>query len=325
MFDISYIIVSWNAKEFLRKCLNSIYNTTKKAKFEVVVVDNASSDGSPEMVKKVFPQVNLICTGANLGFAKANNIGIQSSQGRYACLVNSDILVLDNCVDTILSYMDSNPTIGMLGPKILNPDLTLQRSYKDFPTVWNSFSRSFAIDTLFSKSRFPRSAFSNYITEDTIVNVDVLIGAFWFIRRSALKDVGLLDENFFMYSEDKDWCKRFKQKGWGVIYFPKAKIIHYGGRSSKNSPVRFYIELQRSSLQYWKKHFGIIGQGYYFVMTVLYEINRIIGYSIFYIALPSHRSHYKYKLNRSIKCLHWLIISTMGKFGITKNISHLKE
>ena len=170
MVDISIIIVSWNTKILLQTCLQSVYDTIRHITFEVIVVDNDSSDGSVEMVTKEFPQVKLICNKKNLGFAKANNIGIKVSQGNYICLVNSDVVVLNNCIETMFSYIDSHPTIGISGPKVLNPDKTLQRSFKRFPTIWNALCRASALDTLFPKSKSFASAQMTYFSGDTRAN-----------------------------------------------------------------------------------------------------------------------------------------------------------
>src|SRR5271157_5076339 len=146
MIDISIIIVSWNAKEYLDECLNSIYENPSKCTLETIVVDNASTDGAPDLVKEKYPQVRLIRNTENLGFAKANNIGIKESMGEYVCLINSDAVVLENCLDLMCNYMNEHPEIGVLGPKVLNSDGSLQPSCREFPTFWKNLCRAFALD-----------------------------------------------------------------------------------------------------------------------------------------------------------------------------------
>ena len=306
--DLSIIIISWNAKEFLKQCLQSIYETVNTSvAYEIIVVDNDSSDNSPDMVKKEFPYVKLICNGDNLGFAKANNIGIKQSSGRYLCIINSDVKLQKYCLYRMMVYMDHNPEIGMLGPKVLNPDQTLQYNYKKFPTYWNTLCRSLALDTLFPKSRLFGSRLYSLIAIDSPCSLDVLVGCFWMVRRKALGEVGLLDEQFFMYGEDIDLCKRFVTAGWEVVYFPDADAIHYGGSSSSNAPIKFYIEMKRSSFLYWKKYHGIIGKIYIYFTFLLSDTVRIIRGLIMYIIKPSERKKFKYKVKRSIASMCWLL------------------
>jgi len=307
MFDVSIIIVSWNTKKYLNKCLQSIYKTIHNLKFEVIVVDNDSDDSSPEMVKKDFPQVNLICAGSNLGFAKANNIGIKKSKGRYIVIMNSDVEILNNCLEIMYTYIDKHPSIGILGPKILNPDKTLQRSFKKFPTLWNNLCRACYLDKIFPHSKLFEGALITFFSIYIISNVDVLIGAFWLIRRESLDCVGLLDENFFMYSEDIDWCKRFKNVGWDVVYFPDAEIIHYGGGSSANAPIKFYIEYQRANLQYWKKHHHKFSQIGFYLIMILHNLFRLVGYIIIYMLIPSKREKTIYKIKIFSNGIYWLL------------------
>lgn len=215
MMDLSFIVVSWNAKEILSKCLQSLTRETSHLYSEIIVVDNASTDGSPELVREQFPHVKLICNDANLGFAKANNIGIKQSTGRYLFLVNSDVIILEGCIDSMCTYMDQHLGIGVLGPKILSPDGMVQRSTMEFPTLWNCFCRALALDSIFRSSKLFGGQLMTYWSHDTIRNVEVINGCLWMVRREALRKVGLLDEDFFFCGEDIDWCKRFVDAGWG--------------------------------------------------------------------------------------------------------------
>src|SRR5208337_5435775 len=178
------------------------------------------SDGSPEAVEAQFPHVQLIRSGGNLGFAKANSLGVSHSRGRYLAFVNSDVKVLKNCLTLLVDYSDKTPGAGMVGPRIIGGDGKLQRSCRGFPSVWNMFCRALALDCLFPKNK----AFTGYKLyhwpQDSPRPVDILTGCFWLVRREALTRVGLLDEGFFMYGEDKDWCKRFWAQGWQVVFVP---------------------------------------------------------------------------------------------------------
>lgn len=299
MLDLSIIIISWNAKTYLLECLRSLKSEINPHRAEIIVVDNASTDGSVEAVQKEFANVKIIANSANLGFAKANNIGIEHSGGRYICLVNSDVQVLRGCLELMLSYMDHHPEVGLLGPKVLNPDYTLQRSCWKFPTLWNSLSRALGLDTLFPSL--------NFFPHDTTGVVEVLSGCFLMTRREALDQVGPLDDNFFMYAEDIDWCKRFYDANWQSIYLPAATIIHFGGGSSSQAPVKFYIEQQRANLQYWKKHHHRLARTGFFAISLFYQITRTLRAVALYGLQPSNRRETTIKLKRSLSCAGWLL------------------
>jgi len=280
--DVSVIVVSWNAKENLRDCLNSLMDSTVEYAQEIIAVDNGSRDGSPEMIEKEFPHVKLIKNRNNLGFARANNIGIQASKGRYVCLVNSDVIVLEDCIKNLMSFMDEHPTTGMVGPRILNPDRTLQPSCRHFPTIWNNLCQALTLNHLFPKSRFFSAPFMNYWNHDSVRSIDALSGCFWMVRRKSLNKVGLLDEDFFIYGEDIDWCTRFHQAGWDIVFYPMDKAIHIGGASSNNAPIKFYLEMQKAGLQYWIKHHGRIGEAGYTVVILLHNTLRVIARALQY-------------------------------------------
>lgn len=258
--DVSVIVVSWNAQGYLRECLESLTETKLLHTLEVIVVDNASSDGSPEMVASEFPRVRLIKNDKNLGFAKANNIGIRESTGRYVSLVNSDINVLPNCLDLLVKHLDEHPSVGLAGPRILNADRTLQSSCRKFPSLWNNFCEASGLFRIFPRVSFFSTEHMLYFPHDRVMDVDVLVGCFWMIRREALEKVGLLDEDFFIYSEDLDWCRRCWYAGWRVNLFPEAHAIHYRAASSANDPARFAIEQQRATLHYWDKYHSWAGR-----------------------------------------------------------------
>jgi hypothetical protein len=258
--DISVVIVSWNAKHFLEECLRALADSPTSRSTEIIVVDNASTDGSPEMVEAIFPQVRLIKSDQNLGFAKANNIGICESTGRYVSLINSDVKVLGNCLDPLADYLDQHPDVGNVGPRVLDPDMTQQPTCRSFPTLWNNFCEASALATVFRGSRLFSGEHMCFFPHDRELDVDVLVGCFWMVRKEAFEEVGLLDEDFFIYAEDVDWCRRCWNAGWRVVFFPGASAIHYRAGSSANDPARFAAEQNRAVLHYWEKHHGPIAQ-----------------------------------------------------------------
>jgi GT2 family glycosyltransferase len=254
--DISVIIVSWNAKGYLEECLQSLHEAPPWRSMEIIVVDNASTDGSPEMVEAKFPQVKLIRSGENFGFAKANNLAIRESSGKYISLVNSDVKVLPGCLDALANYLDQNPKVGNVGPRVLNPDLTMQVTCRRFPGLWNNLCRATGLASAFRDHQLLSGEQMFFFPHDRLMEVDVLGGCFWMVRRETLDHVGLLDEDFFMYGEDLDWCRRCWKAGWKVVFIPTGVAIHYGGRSSASQPARFAVAQQSSVFRYWKKHHG---------------------------------------------------------------------
>lgn len=288
------------------QCLDSLTADACRYPMEIIVVDNASADGSPEAVESRYPRVRLIRSGANVGFAKANNLGIAASRGRYLCLVNSDVKVLKDCITRLVDYCEQNPAAGMVGPRVIGGDGKLQRSCRGFPTLWNMLCRALAFDTAFPNSKWFTGYSLSHWAHDAERPVDILSGCFWLIRKDALARVGLLDENFFMYGEDMDWCRRFRDNGSRVVYLPSAEAIHYGGGSSANAPLRFYIERQRADLQYWRKHHSAIAVGCFFVISCLHLVLRAIGYTLALGIRRGQRQAYRHKIGRSLACLKWM-------------------
>jgi GT2 family glycosyltransferase len=303
---ISVVIVSWNAKPFLLECLASVERQSRPDNLEVIVVDNASSDGSPDAVRDHFPGVKLICNGGNDGFAKGNNIGIRASSGDYLFLVNSDVVVSEGCFDTLTRYMDSHPEIGMLGPKIVGSDGKVQRSTMGFPSLWNTLCRALALDSVFPRSRLFGGHLMTFSNHDVTRPVDVINGCFWVLRRSAMEQVGLLDEQFFMYGEDVDWCRRFNKRGWKVVFCAEAEALHYGGASSANAPVRFDIEMQKANYQYWAKHHSSLAAATFLLISLLHHTLRIAGEIVAY-PLRRSRSTSTYKIKRGFASIKWIV------------------
>lgn len=294
MPDVSIIIVSWNAREYLIGCLMSIYEEELE-RAEIIVVDNGSTDGSPETVEELFPEVKLIRSGENLGFAKANNIGIMASNGRYVCLVNSDVVVLGGCLGALRRQMDSDPTAGIVCPRILNPDMTLQPTLRRFPSLKGALLSSIGLDA------------RNFLPHDSPSEAEAVSGCFMFVRKEAIDQAGLLDERFFFYAEDKDWCRRIRDRGWRIKFVPEAKAVHYGGSSSSSAPIKFYVELHKANLKYWRKHHGRFKAAVYLVIVVFHQALRVGSAAVLFAFFPSRRKTAGYKAKRSAACLRWLL------------------
>ena len=293
MVDLSIVIISWNAKKHLEKCLESIKNSNYKCDLEIVVFDNGSKDGSQGMVESMYPDVKLIKSPDNLGFAKANNIAIKETKGRLICLLNSDVEIGKYCFDQLIDIIEDNKKIGIIGPKVLNSDGSLQFSYRDFPNYRNTLLRAFGLHKPCIISNMRNIELNGYF------NVDVLSGCFWIVRKKAFYQIGGLDEQFYIYGEDLDLCKRMWDYGWYVRYVPSVKIVHHGGASSSNAPIKFYIEQQKTSIQYWKKHKTKNELYVYISIIIIHHFLRIIAFSITSIIRCNLNDSERYKIKRS--------------------------
>jgi hypothetical protein len=234
--DLSIILVNWNTKSMLQACLGSLLDASFAIQIEVFVVDNASSDGSPDMVTGLFPKVTLITNADNLGFAAANNQAARLATGSYLLFLNPDTLVPKNSLHKMMAYADTHPECGILGPRLLNPDHSLQRScWPNYPGLGMAFSDALY---LWKVKWLPPTITNEYRPSQLhdVQNVAHLLGACLLVRREAWQDAGPFDETYFMYMEETSLCYRASQKGWMVVYFPDAEIIHYGQRSSRQIP-----------------------------------------------------------------------------------------
>jgi GT2 family glycosyltransferase len=304
--DISIVIVTWNGKHFAQECLASLRGLRTPLTLETIVVDNASTDGTPEAIRKEFPEVRLLCNSENLGFAKANNIGIKACFGRYIALINSDVVVPQGCLERMVTFLDQNPGIGLLGPKMITPTGGIGQSVNRLPTLWNYFCCAAGLHRIAPESKwlggFEMPSYPHDKTED----VEVLTGWFWMSPRRAVEEVGGLDERFFMYGEDIDWSYRFRKAGWRVVFYADAEALHYGGASSGRAPIRFYIEMVRANLQYFDKHHGRIGHYGFLMATAIRDTLRICANCILYCIRPGKRDDYAFKMKRSLACLRWV-------------------
>jgi GT2 family glycosyltransferase len=305
--DLSIIIVSWNTKKYMEEVLTSLSTIDGNLSAEIIVVDNASADGTPDMIRAQFPNVKLIETGANLGFAKGNNVGITVATGSYICLINSDVNVPSDCLKKMHAHMQQDPSIGLLGPGMMRPDGKVYRSGMRFPTLWNLFVRALFLDSLFKGA----GIFGGYLMKDfrfdQTRDIDVLNGWLWMARREALEQVGPLDGRFFMYAEDVDWCKRFHLAGWRVVFFSEASAIHYGGASAASARSRFNVEMQRANLQYWKKYHGRFSLFLYLMISCLSYGIRAVGWSLVYLTKRSSRYRANLEVKQYLKCLRWAL------------------
>lgn len=254
---LSIIIVNYNSKELLKNCVDSIYAQSMNIPFDVWIVDNNSSDDSLKAVETNYPQVNIIKNKENLGFAYANNQAILKTRADYILLLNPDTVVTDNALEKMVKFMKNNPDVGIAGCRILNEDGSLQLACRrSIPTPKVAFFRLTGLSKLFPKSKTMAQYNLTYLDPDETHEVDAVSGSFLMIRKSVIDDIGMLDERFFMYGEELDWCLRAKQNGWKVIYYPRAQITHYKGQCSKSNSRKAAFEFYRSMYLFHKKHFA---------------------------------------------------------------------
>ncbi len=260
MVEVSVIIVSWNTKEILRECLESVYRETNDIELEVILIDNASTDGSAEMVQQEFPQVVLICNSKNRGFAAANNQGIEVAKGRFVLLLNPDTVVLDRAIQKTIAFADEHPRAGAVGIRNTHANGDLQKNCFRYASVLNLLISTFGLHRLFSRSKFfgrERMLWWDYADSR---KVDVVAGCYMLVRKEVIDQIGGLDETYFMYGEEMDWCWRMQNAGWEVWFYCGATIIHYGGMSSAQNPAEMQCEAQRSLLYFIQKRQGKLGR-----------------------------------------------------------------
>ncbi len=253
--DLSVIIVSWNVKALLKECLRSIDENRGTLNLEVIVVDSASSDGSPDMVSEDFPWVRLIASDANLGYPRGNNVGITASRGRHVVILNPDTVVLRNALTSMVDYLDGHIDVGVLGPQLLNADGSIQSSRRRFPSLLTGIFESTWLESL-APDILLRRYYGLDLADDQVSDVDWVTGACLMVPRRIIDHVGLFDDGYFMYSEELDWCRRINDAGWRVVYLPEAQVIHLVGKSSEQAVTARHVNFQQAKLRYFRKHHG---------------------------------------------------------------------
>ena len=254
---LSIIIVNYNAEKLLKNCIESIYNETREITFDIWVVDNNSSDNSVAMINENFPEVNLLQNADNVGFARANNMAIVKAKTDYVLLLNPDTIICNQAIEKVLGYMDPKPEVGITGCKVLNEDGSIQLACRrSIPTPKVAFFRLTGMSKLFPNSKLMAKYNLTYLDASESHEVEAVSGAFLMIRSNVIDNIGCLDDRFFMYGEELDWCLRTKKAGWAVMYYPYAQIIHYKGECSKSNSRKAAFEFYRSMYLFHKKHFA---------------------------------------------------------------------
>ncbi|MFO7919100.1 MAG: glycosyltransferase family 2 protein [Anaerolineae bacterium] len=296
--DLEIVIVSWNVVKLLEDCLNSIYGAPGARldaegilhlgsyTAKVHVVDNASSDGSPKMVRDRFPAVDLVASSENLGFTRGNNLALRRCQARYVLLLNPDTRIVADALTKMLDYMEDHPDVGVLGPQLRYGDGSPQSSRRRFPTFMTALMESTLLQQWFPENRWAQRYYVQDVPGEEVQDVDWVTGACMLVRREVVRAVGPLDEAFFMYSEELDWCRRIVDAGWRVVYFPRAVVVHYEGRSSDQVVAERHIHFQRSKVLYFRKHHSRVMAetlrlfilGTYFFQVVEEGLKYVVGH-----------------------------------------------
>jgi len=253
---LSVIIVNWNVRDLLHRAVSSVLASwDDRPGLEIIVVDNSSRDSSVDMVQANFPQVYLIANRENRGFTGGNNQGINAATGEFLLLLNPDTEIVNSALPCLIDYAKIHPDVGMIGPQMLWPDGSVQSSWRRFPSLPVLFLESTWLQAL-TPRRILRDYYAQDKADDAEQDVDWITGAAMLTRREVIEQVGGMDEGFFMYSEEVDWCRRIKQAGWRVVYYPNARIIHHEGKSSEQVVAARHIYFQSSKVRYTRKYHG---------------------------------------------------------------------
>ncbi len=284
--SISVIIVSWNTRELLARCLRALSKPqASSVTREVFVVDNASDDGSADMVREQFPTVHLIPNRDNLGFARANNQAIRKSAGNYLLLLNPDTEVRPGALSALATFMEEHPHVGGAGARLLSPDGSLHVSCHPLPTLFREIWRLFHLDFVWPHAAYRMDRWG--LTPPR--PVEVVQGACLILRREALQQVGLLDEDFFIYSEEVDLCRRLRQHRWDVYWVPQAAVLHHGGQSTRQVALLMFLRLHQSKIHYFRKHQGSLAVQLYKLILFSASAARLVVSPLAWLEPPSRR------------------------------------
>lgn len=286
MVDLSIIIVNWNTCQITCNCLESIIANTKSLSYEIILVDNGSSDNSIETIRSRFSKVTLIENSKNRGLSRANNQGIRIAKGRYVLFLNSDTIICENAVGKTVEYADCHPDVGIISCKVYENNRIVRPTCFRFPTVIDIFSSVFGLNKLFKYNRvFGRSRML-WWDRNSERQVDVTGGMFMLVRREAIDEVGLMDEVFFLLFEETDWCRRFANYGWKRVFWPGVSIIHKhgGSQSRKKDALRFFIQYRKSLLIYFRKYHGVFATLAVRLLVFCEAVTRLIFWFILLIS-----------------------------------------
>jgi len=299
--DLSIVIVSYNTLAMTRACLASVYQNHGDLKTQVIVVDNNSEDGSVEMLAKDFPQVELILNRENKGFAIANNQGFKIADGKFILLLNSDTVILDNVLEQSVQYMLSHTEVGAMGCRVLNTDKTMQATCSGYPTLWRLLMMTIGLDRL--SSLFDHYRLRNWL-RDSERDVEVISGCYMLVRREVIEEIGGLDERFFFFGEETDWCLQMRKAGWALRFAPVGEIIHHGGGSVKKLNYKRDVMLTDASIRLHRKNGGLTQARAAFLILSLFNGSRAIFWTLASLLNPMAREraiHFRQVVTSSLQ------------------------
>ncbi len=316
--DVSVIIVNWNTKDLLRECIQSIQNETKKISYEIIVIDNFSKDNSAQMVKDEFPHICLIANQYNAGFGRANNQGYKIARGKYLLILNPDTLILNRAIEILYEFMENNQQAGVVGPKCIHEDETIQVSWASFPGIKNIFTNNVTWKEAFSMMPLFKKIFRSdavYTNEGFTVKkviprqkVDYILGQCMMIPKSVTDQVGLFNEDIFMYEEEADLCYRVKEAGFETWFNPDAVIIHYERKSIDQIPnylekeMKWFMEARG---QFFKLHYGKLQQVVFYLLTFVASAIKLFIMAFLWLIEKKKRDYYKMKFLFHLFILNW--------------------
>ena len=286
--DLSIIIVNWNTRAFLQGCIESVLVNLDGFENEIIVVDNASDDGSVEMIRANYPKVQLIVNPNNPGFARANNQAIRRSSGRYVLLLNPDTVMKPGSLEVLFKFLEESSRAGAAGARLLNADGSLQISAYPEPTLWREFWRLFHLDAIRPYANYPIHRWNVKQARE----VDVLMGACIMLPRRALDAAGLFDEDYFMYSEEVDLCHRLRTNGHSLHWVPEAEVIHFGGQSTQQAAEEMFLRLYQGKILFFRKHYSWIVVQAYKLILFLASLGRLALTPLAYLEGPARRQQH---------------------------------
>jgi GT2 family glycosyltransferase len=300
---LSISLVNTNNRTLLQACLASLYGADHEVEFETVLVDNCSTDGSAEMVRSEFPQVQVLENERRQGFAANHNKAISVCRANYVLVLNEDTIIRPGALRVMCDYLDTHPRTGCVGCRLENPDGTLQPSCYKFPSPLRALWENLLLTAMFPNN----PVFGDYRkwAHDKVRDVEFVIGAAMVVRREVFNTTGYLDDGFFIYSEETDWCLRMHRDGWKVTFIPDGTIVHYGGQSSVAIKDRQFCEFNRSILRYMRKNFGVRGAVSYRCLMIFGACARVVGWRISNVVRPSRREYGNRMLDLWGRHLKW--------------------
>lgn len=307
-YDLSILIVSWNVRDYLNRCLDtirlSLANTALTA--ELLVIDSASSDGTPDMVHNVHPWVRLLPQTENVGFTRGNNIGLAVAAGRHILLLNPDTEIIGDALAQMVASLDADPAVGIVGPRTLNSDGSVQPTRRRFPTLMTGLFESTWLQPI-APRRVLEHYYASDIADDATADVDWVQGSALMLRREVYDQIGGLDEQYVMFSEELDWCKRARAAGWRVVYLGAAQIVHHGGKSTDQAVAARHIYFQQSKLRYFRKYHGLLtalALRFFLIISYIYQLVLEATKGLIGLKRPMRRERVR---------VYWQVIRALSK------------